>query len=691
MLLVLINLLVIPSGFSNNKKANRYFELFKYSKAIPLYRKNTESTNEKIRKEATFRLADCFRLTNNVIETRSWYARCIEFSNPEPIHYFYLGQALRSLEEYDEAEHAFQKYAKLKPDDRRGEVFAGYCREVKKMMNLPVHVEIKNASALNTKYSDFCPVPFKTGIVLTSDRKTNLNSTNVYEWTNYGFLDLYFSDPIYYQDFWTQMSDPVKMPPVYNQTYHDGPVSFTGDEKMVFLTRTLMGRGKKDGKLTRTNTMHIFYGNISNLKKAVLIPFPFNSENYSVGHPSVSSDGSRLVFSSDMPGGNGGSDLYMSELKEGKWSEPVNLGVEINSFLNEAFPYWSNDSTLYFSSEGHPGYGGLDIFISKLVDGKWSAPVNMLMPINSSYDDFGIVLQKNKSDGFFSSNRPEGLGADDIYTFRNYSRKEEPTREKLVELPSTLPEVKPASPLVNGFVKDKTSQLPVYGAMVFLLNSKSNEVSVMETDSTGLFSFRCEKGVLQVVKVMMNGYFGDCLNYRILQEDTLPVTKLPRDLLLSKYDIDMIFKMDNIYYDLNQFTVRTDARPALDDLVMLMKQYPITVELGSHTDSRATSKYNEALSQRRADAAVAYIISNGINPSRIKGRGYGESQLLNQCTDGASCTEAEHQVNRRTEFRITGIDKVESEKKNADLTVFRPGDKLPVQLFDSAFFKECMK
>ncbi len=690
-LLFLILSLVSFAGhvFSPKKRADLLFNEFKYSKAIPLYLKATEDKDTLVRKDATVRLADCFRLMNNMDEARLWYEQVVAFRNIPPINYYYLGMSLRTLENYKEAEIAFLKYAELASYDPRGKAYASYCSQIRQWQDLPQCAEIKNAKGLNSSCSDFAPVYYQEGIVFSSDRDVDMIEEQTYLWTSFGYLDMYQSNPVFNNDFWNEMNAPEKMSSIYNQAYHDGPLCFSSDFKKVFITRTLQQKSawKKNNGNIPTNLLKIFYATLD-AKEVEFEAFPFNSDDYSVGHPALSKDGKRIIFSSDMDGGYGESDLYISELVNGEWSKPINLGHEINTFGNEVFPFWANDSTLYFSSDGLPGYGGLDVYESRFENGQWSAPWNLKSPINSSYDDFSIVFNPNGKDGFVCSNRPGGLGSDDIYTFRDYKRT-----------PSITPEIKseekPAlfvdEPIISGYVKNKSTMEPISNATVFLFNTLKNEVSVLKTDTNGYYEAPIEKGILYVAKAMKSDFFDDCLNFRISQQETALELKTPRDLLLDKYQLNQVFRIDNIYYDLDKWFIREDAQPALDNLVRILKRYPISVELGSHTDSRASFEYNIELSQKRAESAVRYIVMNGIDPIRITAKGYGETQLTNHCKDGVPCSEEEHQANRRTEFKITSIGSTSSSGNAFDPTVFKAGDIIPAQLLGVDFFNACLE
>jgi outer membrane protein OmpA-like peptidoglycan-associated protein/tetratricopeptide (TPR) repeat protein len=666
------------------KQANIFFGQFKYSKAAPLYKKATNNKDEKIRKEATVRLADCYRLMNNATEASVWYNKAIAFEGVDPESYYYLGTSLRSLAKYDEAEKAFNSYASKKLSDSRGQTYAQYCRDIKEWKDLTPCAEVKDAQELNSAYSDFGPMFYKGGLIFTSDRDIDMMADQNYLWTSFGYLDLYSSQLTTTDDFWNELTKPVKMPNTFNQSYHNGPASFTSDYSEIFITKTLKNSTKHDSLNMRTNLLKIFYAKLNDGTKLEYTSFPYNNEDYSVGHPAISGDGKKLIFSSDKPGGFGEGDLYISELVNGKWNQPVNLGAELNTFGNEVFPFLANDSTLFFSSDGHPGFGGLDIYETKLVNGKWTTPWNLKLPVNSTYDDFSIVFSKNMTDGFFSSNRPGGKGSDDIYAFKNYKRT-----PVVVEKPKPVISEKIIAK-ISGYVKDKKTLAPLDSVTVFLLNTNTSEVLVLKTNAEGYFETPADNGVQYIAKAMKTNHFNDCLSFSVPNELKTANITTPRDLLLDKYAVNKVFKIDNIYYDLDKWDIRDDAKPSLNKLVSILNQYPINVEIGSHTDCRASSAYNNSLSQKRAGSAVKYLISNGIEASRLTYKGYGETMLINKCADGVPCTEAEHQANRRTEFKIISINSARPAKQSFDPNTYKAGDKLTSKLLDPDFFNNCL-
>ncbi len=661
--------------------ANRLFEQYKYSQAAERYLKAFDSKDIEIQKNVASRLGDCYRFMNDMEKARKWYAKAVSYAGTDPENYYYLGIALRTLKQYDEAKENFQRYSSLVPDDTRGKTYAGYCEHIDEWDNMMSQVEIRNVAELNTEYSEFSPEFYQDGIVFASDRDFDRVDDRKYLWTNNGYLDLYASTPEYYNDFWSEMDEPEALSASFNQMYHDGPISISEDGSIAVITRTIAEKSAKGSDGIHTDVLKLFYKeNIQS--EADFIPFPYNSSEYSVGHPALSPDGSQMIFSSNMPGGEGESDLYLTDFIDGTWSEPVSLGTVINTFGNEVFPFWANETTLYFASDGHMGYGGLDVFQSTFINGEWTKPTNLMQPINSSYDDFGIVFSKNGTSGFFSSNRPGGKGSDDIYAFKNYG-----------EVYDSVVEFTDNKVLISGFVKDESTLEPLEDATVFIYNTTEGKVRITKTNASGYYEAEANEDDLYVVKAMMSEYFDDCLNFRVEEDDlftadNVSMYEAPRDLLLWKYEIDQVFKVENIYYDLDKWNIRDDAKPHLDELVRLLKQYPITIELGSHTDSRASDEYNEELSQKRAESVVRYLVLKGINSARLTAKGYGETMLVNRCADGVECTEEEHQANRRTEFKITGVSEQE-EGSQFDLSIFEDGDEMSIKLFPDDFFADC--
>jgi len=360
-----------------------------------------------------------------------------------------------------------------------------------------------------------------------------------------------------------------------------------------------------------------------------------------------------------------------------EWSSPVNLGPTINTAGNEMFPSVRNDGTLFFASDGLPGYGGLDIFSTTNENGSFTIPRNLMAPINTSYDDFAIAWIPGTNYGMFSSNRPGGMGSDDIYAFK-----------KLPEAPPVVPFKRPLT--ISGLVMDKTTGKPTEGAIVFVLNEKSDSVNILKTDADGRYQMTLGYIAPIIVKATRSTFIPDCLRWSVdkLIEGTDNIA--PRVLLLSKLEVNKSFNLENIYYDFDKSDIRPDAEPALDNLVRIMKDNPITVELGSHTDSRGSFAYNDRLSLRRAESAVNYMIEKGIDAKRITSKGYGEYQLTNRCSDGVPCSDSEHQANRRTEFKV--ISTIDNRQPSPDRFTpenFIPGEIISREVLPADFFMQC--
>ena len=627
LLLLAVGLLLQVTSASQLKKANRLYNLYKYSKAIPVYLKIAENEQAEKRWMAMEKLADCYRLTNNVAEAKYWYQQAILFEQADPLNYFYYGQTLRKMGLYNEAAEAFNTFQKIYPDSLKANDYYQFCIDIIEWLDLPEQAEIKNVDVINSKYSDFCPTLFNKGIVFTSDRKDDLLDKNTYEWTNFNYLDLYFTKLENYSTFWSPMNSPELLNRNFNQTFHDGPAIFSKDNKTVYVTKTEKKGGKKE-KGIRTYLLKIYSAEIEKRKRLKYKPFFLNNNEFSVAHPTLSSNQEMIIFSSDMPGGFGESDLYMCIKENGKWSKPINLGDNINSKGDEVFPYLANDSTLFFSSDGKLGFGGLDIFRTNLQNNSWTSAQNLLKPLNSSYDDFGVLFSDDLKEGLFSSNRPDGKGADDIYAFRNL---------KYVKQNKQQPKL-----LARGIVKDVSTNEPLADATVFLFDSTSDNVLILKTDDKGEFSSELDYNKPYVIKAVKNEYIHDCAAFRTPASEEIKTFRLQRELLLAQLKVNQGFTIDNIYYDLNDWNIRSEAEKPLDNLVEIMREYPIVAEISSHTDSRASNNYNLELSQKRAESVVRYLILQGISPMRLIAKGYGESRPLNKCVDGVDCTEEQH-------------------------------------------------
>ncbi|MEI6124856.1 MAG: OmpA family protein [Bacteroidota bacterium] len=693
------------SSFGQLKTANRYFKLYRYAEAIPLYKKVVNKKSEEKRNEAIVRIADCYRYISNPLEAKSWYSQAIENPKTEAINYLYLGKALCELENYTDARKAFEKYHELVPDNPRGILYIDFCKWAIANQDVVANaVEIKNEKSLNTIWSDMCPVKYNDSIVITSDRVLKYKTTKEFQWTGNSYMDIYFSVPKYYKDYWTDMTAPKPLFDKLNHAYHNGPVVFSKDGNMIVISRTDRKKVKpgKDG--IKTHKLKLFYAVIETGKKPKFLPFFLNDDEYSVSHATLSNDGKTMIFVSDKAGGEGEFDLYSCTWENGIWTNPKNLGSAINSLGNEVFPALVNDTILLFASDGHPGFGGLDLFVSYKRDTSWTVPKNMMKPINSSYDDFGILLFDNLKEGYFSSDRPEGVGLDDIYAFKNWDT----TSVQEIAVNKTLdgPDINPSNVLgtdiktniiidssgcyISGYVKDRITMQPIDQATVFLYNPQTGKVRILKTGPDGYYKGKIERPADLLVKAMKSNYIADCLPWDIPKIE--PGTKkASRDLLLDKLDLNRSFVLRNIYYDYDKYFIREDAKSELNKVIKILQDNPgVMAELSSHTDCRGSYEYNNALSQNRANAAVDYIVSfGGIMPGRLIAKGYGEYKLTNKCADGVPCTEAEQQANRRTEFKVVGFSQPTQMRGLFDPSKFAVGEVIDIKWLPENFFDPC--
>ncbi|MEO8088409.1 MAG: OmpA family protein, partial [Bacteroidota bacterium] len=476
--------------------------------------------------------------------------------------------------------------------------------------------------------TNFCPTAYKDGIVFVSDRSTESAPRKMYAWTGKPFLDLYFSK----QDKTGSWSIPEALKGDVNGVYHDGPAAFGNDSTMYFTRNNYVKRKTKkdDDDVVK---LKIYQSNWTGTGWSSLTEMPFNSDDYSTGHPALTKDGNTMYFVSDMPGGLGGTDLWMVSKANGKWGSPMNMGPQINTAYNEMFPSVYKDSLLYFSSQGHLNMGGLDVFYASKNGTGWNDPVNMGYPLNSSQDDFGMLMNDSANGGMISSNRANSL-QDNIYSF------------KINDLRFTL----------RGIAVMKNTQAPLEDVVVELLNKTTGKRESMTTGPDGTFMFKLDHNSDFVVVGSKDNFFTNTETLTTIGKTVSEDMEVTLKLEMEQIIINKPIVLENIYYDLDKSDIRPDAAAGLDKLVSIMKDNPgITIELSSHTDSRADDKYNMSLSQRRAESAVAYIIAQGVVNQRISAKGYGETKLINRCKNDVKCTEEEHQQNRRTEFKVTGM------------------------------------
>jgi len=496
---------------------------------------------------------------------------------------------------------------------------------------------IKNVSS-NTKYSDFGVSYYgESEAVFASSRKNKSIRKRVWLVNHQPFLELYKGTISENGD----IKDVKHFSKKLNSKFHDADVSFTKDLKTVYFTRDNYYNKKVKKDTTGAILNQLYRANVGvDGEWKNIQPMPFNSDNYQTGHPALNDLEDKLYFISDMPGGFGTTDIYVVNInRDGTYGEPKNLGPEVNTSKKEMFPFIDENNVLYYSSNGFKDTkGGLDVYATKLENsGTYHKPLNLGFPINSNKDDFSFVKRKNENVGYFASNRKGGKGDDDIYAFK---------------------EIHPLSfsclQEIYGVVRDKNNGALLPGTLVSLYKGNDKVESVI-VGSNAVFNFMVDCNTDYKVLGDKERYKEDSKVLTTSDEDAL---KLPLELYLAQEDFvtlrgKLMINIKPIYFDLDKSNIREDAEIQLKRVFEIMNKYPsLVIQIGSHTDSRAPDQYNWILSNKRAISTMNWIIEKGIDKRRIFGNGYGETQLVNRCSNGVKCSEAEHQLNRRTEFVI---------------------------------------
>jgi len=607
---------------SSTKKADKHFNRYEFVDAAEDYAKLVE--NGKADAYVYSQLAESYYNVFNTQEAERWYAKALETSdNPEMV--FKYSQMLKANGKYDESNIQMAKFAKMRPSDDRALAYNENPNYLPKILEKGKKFNIQNLD-FNSKYSDFGGTLKDGKLYITSSRNT---SRKTYGWNEEPFLDIYELTQNDDGSFQTAALVENKV----NTKYHEGVASFSPDGNTMYFSRESFFEKEyeKDSiSKVKFSLLHLFQAKKSDGQWGDVQGFALNSKNYSVKNPSVSSDGNTLYFASDMPGGYGLFDIYKATINsDGSLGEPVNLGQKVNTQGQEMFPFSSNNGTLYFSSNGHLGLGNLDVFYTKEIDGKFAPIRNVGIPINSSADDFAFSLNEDTEEGYVSSNRDGGKGSDDIYAIK-----------KLQPLCDVL---------VTGTVTNANTGDPINAATVAMFDDQGNEVLSKVTNPDGSVEFIVECGKTSDLEVTMDGFESQRIIVAASEEEEVAVSIMldPIEEIITPERINL----DPIYFDFDQSNITAKAAFELDKLVQIMSKYPnLVINATSHTDSRGSASYNEKLSDSRAKTTVQYLISQGIDKSRVSGVGKGESELKVDC--GNNCTDEEHQLNRRSEFLI---------------------------------------
>lgn len=622
------------SAFSQKKdieKANKEFDKFAYIDAREIYLKVVEDGYESA--EIFKKLGDTYYFNSDYTNAAKWYDKLVkQFPDQTDAEYYYrAAQSLKSLGNYTESDALMKDYV---AKGGKGLVIKTYEDDPNYLKSTVFKSRdfTLDKVGINSSNSDFGASFYgKDRIVYASASRTD--GTKVSEWTNQPFLDLFLAE----RDSTGQLSNSMPLGGDINTPYHESSTAFAKDGITVYFTRNNFLDGKKGKDKNKTIRLKLYKATkTGEYNWTNIVELPFNSKEYSVAHPALSPDGKRLYFSSDMPGTSGMSDLwYVDILGNDKYGVPVNLGPEINTEARESFPFISENNNLYFSSDGRSGLGGYDIFVTPLdKDGKPGKITNLGSPANSAQDDFGFIINENDRIGYVTSNRGGDSGSidDDIYLVKEI-----------------------CSITIQGKVFDKETKDPLPGAQVSLLDENNQLVSQTSAKNDGTYSFVGDCGTQYTVRGVKEGYkpYEKIIETPMLSGNVDVPLPLERIGPCPPNDLGCKLNLQPIYFDFDKSNIRRDAEIELAKILAAMREYPeLIIHIESHTDSRGNDSYNMALSERRAQSTLKWLVGKGIDANRLTAKGYGESQLVNQCSNGVSCTSEEHQLNRRSMFII---------------------------------------
>lgn len=738
-----LSLIFIYFSFSHShaqailRKANRYYNNYSYYKAIESYKTLLERKKKFTHKDSIYiQLADCYHKIRNFEQTEHWYNQVTDIDKMRPNHLYRYAETLINTGKYEQARPLLEKYHNLNEEDDRFEYKIHALESLNEYFVDSAQYKI-HLMSINSPESDFSPTFYNEGFIFVSGRNNGVMTSRKFESDNSNFLDLYYTE--------VTETGIFKQPELFsahiNSMLHEGPSTFNRDEDFIFFTRNNVEHGKEGKSSDGVQKLMIYQAEKKFPGWGKVTPFEHSSPDYSTAHPTLTTDGKTLYFASNIDSGFGGADIYVSHLENEHWTKPKNIGHGVNTTGSELFPFIHPDGkSLYFASDGHGGIGGLDLYVAHWNDStqEFGNVENLGYPLNTRYDDFGMTLDDSKRFGFLTSNRPGGVGSDDIYefeiidfgeiilkgtTFSFLEGHEEDskemipnttifvydslTHEKIGQMSSTFeglfeftlerkktyqliadhPSLNQVHdtlyvntddlsiekiencdllleiPLgrkvhfVTPIVDVKTSK-PLANAYIQIMNTQTKEIQTVLTDSSGNIDVMLEAETDYIIHGSKMGYFSNCM--RITTPSPTPDLQSPsKALALKEIEEGTNIGLSSVYFDSNSDVIKPAAAKELDVIIKFLQRYKeVKIEISSHTDSRGSAIYNEKLSWRRSNNAVAYIIRNGgIEQSRVLSKGYGETQLVNRCKDRVPCSDVEHQANRRTELRILKVEK----------------------------------
>lgn len=632
-------------------KADQSFTAFAYIDARAIYMDVAQRGYSS--QNLYSKLGDSFYFTGDLEDSVVWYEKLIQ-TYPEdlnPEYLFRYAQSLKSVERYKEADTIMDQFYAITGNDKRAKSFI-------EKRNYLDFIEMQSGKydvftlSINSKNSEYAPsFNNKNQIVFASSRSKNINDSKLHKWNKMPFLDIFSSN---IKEDQITLEDPVKLKGKINTKFHESSTSFSKDGETVYFSRNNYTNNKLGTSKKGVVLLKLYMATLKDGIWVDIVELPFSSDEYSVSHPSLSADGTKLYFASDMPGTMGQSDLFVVDvLGDGKYGKPKNLGDKINTEGRETFPYISDSGRLYFSSDGHVGLGGLDIFVSVPGESSFSNAFNIGKPVNSPKDDFTFVLNEDTKIGYFASNRKGGKGNDDIYSFKQV--------EELITS---------CMQYVEGTVTDVATGEPLIRADVIVFDKNQNTVHQAVSDLKGKYKIKVPCNEPYVIRAELENFIPKEVTlettavFEFIHNLPISLTNIDSEKLLSTTveitvgdDLGKILQLEPIYFGLDDYEISPKAEVELQKIISALNKYPeLKIEVRSHTDSRSSHWYNKKLSVKRMRGTIKYIVRKGnIDWRRIPGKAYGERRLINKCTDGVDCTEEEHQENRRSEFIIIEI------------------------------------
>ena len=641
--IILISIIISSltfKGFAQKdaeKVADKKYEQYAYIDAIKTYERIAKKGYKS--EEMFKKLGNSYYFNAELELAGKWYDELFSMTQDvEPEYFYRYSHTLKVTGHYAKADEMLLKFSEKSGADSRAKLFntnRNYLSEIKANSG---RYKIEDAG-INTKYSEYGGAYYGNKLIFTSARDTGFLFQRKHKWSNQYFTKLYATEMV--TD--TTLGTPVKFANKIRIPFHEATPIFTKDGQTMYFTQNNYLKGKKGENAKKITFFKIYKAKLIDKEWSNVEELPFDSDNYSVGHPALSPDEKTLYFASDMPGTKGQSDIFKCIIDEdGNYGIPENLGSKINTEGRESFPFISEENELYFASDGHPGLGGLDIFVVEIAkDGSYKKIKNIGEPANSSDDDFGFLINSETRRGFLTSNREGGKGSDDIYQF---------LETKSLRCNQEL----------YGIVTDLESGNILSNAKVSLFDAKFKLLTTYLSDINGHYNFevdcendyyiRAEKVEYTTIEKRIN-----ILNETGKTEIPIQLEKTIKEVKNGD-DLAKTFGIKIIYFDLDKSNIREDAAIELEKILDVMVENPtIKINIKSHTDSRASFEYNDQLSERRAKSTLEWLVKNGIDTGRLTAKGYGERQLVNKCSDDVPCSEDEHQANRRSEFIIDGL------------------------------------